>query len=171
MQDTIYLRFLLTYLQASRLALLTLVFPDTTSNGLSVTPPNPSQIPLLHNSTANLLPSSKNILTPISQEKTLAISVPYTSAPQFVQAIRELPCSQLGKIKDAYGNTVDQKRWMMSAVKGDTAGPQRSFTRRVSDAWTAFVDLLKVCLFFGPPYVDISDTYTMLYRTPRSLTL
>lgn len=98
---------------------------------------------MLDNNTATLLPSSKNLLSPISQEKTLAIAVPYQSTSQFLQSVRELPSPHVGQTTDAYGNTVEGKRWMMSAARGDAAGQQRTFTRRVADAWTAFVDLLK----------------------------
>jgi len=123
---------------------MTLVFPDSTSNGVSANLPATSEIPFLKNASAIVVPSSKNILTPISQEKTLAVSVDYALAPAFVQAIRELPSSEDTKARDAYGDKIDGKRWMMSAIKGDAAGQQRTFARRVSDAWTAFVDLLKV---------------------------
>lgn len=99
---------------------------------------------MLDNNTATLLPSSKNLLTPISQEKTLAIAVPYQTASQLIDSVRELPSPQNGKVTDAYGNAVEGKRWMMSAVRGDAAGQQRTFTKRMADAWTAFVDLLKV---------------------------
>lgn len=118
---------------------MTLVFPDSSLNGATVLPPNPGAIPLLDNDTIRILPPSKNILTPVSQEKTIAISIPYKDAPTFSHAIRELPGSHASQ-----NPPLDGKRWMMSAVKGEATGQQRSFPKRVSDAWTAFVDLLKV---------------------------
>ena len=128
---------------------MTLVFPDSTFEGVTANLPATSTIPYLNNASAIIVPSSKNILTPISQEKTIAVSMDYALAPSFVQAVRELPGTKETTAADAYGNKVDGKRWMMSAIKGDTAGQQRSFSRRVSDAWTAFVDLLKVNAKYG----------------------
>lgn len=151
-----------------QLALLTLVFPEATSSGLSTYAPVASSIPMLDNNTATLLPSSKNLLTPISQEKTLAIALPYQSASQLIQSVRELPSPQNEKVTDAYGNTVEGKRWMMSAVRGDAAGQQRTFTKRMADAWTAFVDLLKVSE--DSTVADILANISSLPRTPKSST-
>lgn len=132
---------------------MTLVFPDSTFEGVTANLPETSSIPYLNNASAIIVPSSKNILTPISQEKTLAMSVAYALAPSFIQAVRELPGTKETTTRDAYGNPMDGKRWMMSAIKGDTAGQQRSFARRASDAWTAFVDLLKVSGYYGTPLI------------------
>lgn len=137
-------RVWLTHAQDRQLALLTLVFPDSVSNGAPADLPTASALPYLNNASAALLPSSKNLLTPISSEKTLAVSMDYDLAPKFLQSVRELPCALRLPTRDAYGNNVDEKRWMMSALKGDSAVQQRSFSRRASDAWTAFVDVLKV---------------------------
>lgn len=153
---------------------MTLVFPDSIWDGIAVDPPSSSQIPGVSNSSAKVLPSSKNILSPISQEKTIAVSLPLSAAPSFLQSIRELPSSRSDKIVDAYGKQVEQKRWMMSAVKGDAAGQQRTFSKRVSDAWTAFVDLLKnaeeldiVIMALG--YISMWLTFVSLYISLRRL--
>lgn len=104
---------------------------------------------MLDNSTVKLLPSSKNILSPISQETTLAFSVPNDHAEDFLNSVQQL---------DANGQTVQdgvnnadgtlsrgKKVWVMSILREDMSGTHRGLKGRVYAAWTAFVDLLKVC--------------------------
>lgn len=78
----------------------------------------------------------------------MAFSVPENLSRKFVNSIRELPISYAQSqytIDDMEPDPALQgKRWMMSAVKGENLMNHRSFGRRVSDAWTAFVDVLKV---------------------------
>jgi len=38
----------------------------------------------------------------------------------------------------------EEKSWLMVASRGEAAGSNRTFSRKVADAWSAFVDLLKV---------------------------
>lgn len=119
------------------------------SDGASAAKPHAQSIQMLdNNNTINLLPSSKNLLSPISQESTLAFSLPFEQGPEFVTAIRELSVEQkAGMMKNNDNDNAmqrEEKRWIMGAAKGDANGHQRTFKRRASDAWTAFVDLLKV---------------------------
>jgi len=127
---------------AQELALMTLVFPDTVSNGAMVSLPEPKSFLLANASTVELLPSSKNLLSPISQETTVAISLSYGSAAEFITLIQELPVDTEENM--TAGNNEEKKRWIMSAARGDATSLQRTFRRRSLDAWTALLDLLKV---------------------------
>ena len=123
-------------------ALLTLVFPETVFDGEPVPIPQKATLSSLANTTSLALPSSKNLLSPISQETTLAYSTSYESAEDFLSSVQELSIDQNDKISRASGSS-DGLRWVLSAKRASTS-LQRSFKRRVLDAWTAFVDLLKV---------------------------
>lgn len=134
----------LTRLQAPRHhSLMTLVFPDSIHDGVQVVAPNRQTITSASNTTFDVLPASKNLLSPISQETTLAFAVPYVTSGDFLSSIQELPVFQGPVLAE---ETLDeQQAWIMSAKQNGGDGARRSFKNRTHDAWTAFTDLLKVC--------------------------
>lgn len=165
---------------ASRLALLTLVFPESPSNEAPF--PDSKLIFRLANNSANLLPSSKNLFSPLTPETTLAFTIPYETAPDFIRSAKELPVPDqsagLRKIfkvdndsDDGESNKpiAEEKRWIMSSVRGDPSGSLRSFGRRIADAWTAFVDLLKVSEMCRVTHTALADMLES--RMQRSWTL
>lgn len=97
------------------------------------------------------MPASKNLLSPISQDKTLVFSVPFDMATNFTSAVQELPVARpggrVGDINQDVEN--EEKSWLMVASRGEAAGSNRTFSRKVADAWSAFVDLLKVSSAVG----------------------
>ena len=103
-------------------------------------------MPFLQQRRVEALPASKNLLSPISQDKTLVFSVPYDMASNFTSAVQELPVARpggrVGDINQDAEN--EEKSWLMVASRGEAAGSNRTFSRKVADAWSAFVDLLKV---------------------------
>ena len=103
---------------------------------------------MLDTASVEVLPSSKNLLSPISHESTLAFSVPHDQASEFVSSVQELvanrdPNEDLNNDTDDSGHH-EQKRWIMGLVKGDISSGHHGFRKRAQAAWTAFVDLLKV---------------------------
>jgi hypothetical protein len=63
-------------------------------------------------------------------------------APEFANAVQGLPVARAsGHVED---ESDEDKRWLMVASRGEAAGSNRTFARKVADAWSAFVDLLKV---------------------------
>ena len=103
---------------------------------------------MLGTTLVEVLPSSKNLLSPISHESTLAFSVPNDQAPEFVSSVQELVAND-GSAEGLTSGTNDpvyheQKRWIMGLVKGDISSGHHGFRKRTQAAWTAFVDLLKV---------------------------
>jgi len=81
----------------------------------------------------------------------LVFSVPLEMAPEFARSIQKLPVSRTGEIATAQDDEHgEEKSWLMAASRGEAAGNNRTFARKVADAWSAFVDLLKVCLASAP---------------------
>lgn len=127
---------------------------------------------MVDNSSISLLPSSKNILSPISQESTFAISMPYGKAPTFVSSVKELAGFDARNPSSRLSKDGEEKRWIMAAARGDS--PTRTFKRRVVDAWTAFVDLLKnaeeldiIIMVLG--YLSMHLTFVSLFMSLRRL--
>lgn len=78
----------------------------------------------------------------------LVFSVPLDMAPEFAHSIQKLPVSRTGGVATSQDEEAgEEKRWLMAASRGEAAGNNRTFARKAVDAWSAFVDLLKVCLF------------------------
>lgn len=71
--------------------------------------------------------------------------MPYAEAPSFLATSQEIPLSrdatQVRYSDD--GSSVEEKKWIMKAVKSSTSG-SGSLRRWAKNAWSDFVDLLKV---------------------------
>jgi hydroxymethylglutaryl-CoA reductase (NADPH) len=123
---------------------LTFVFPESTSFNAAQTAPLGQQVLLPGNSSAELLPSSSNSFSTIAHDTSLAFSIPYSEAPEFLAAMQEIPAPE--DATESHGSndegTLEQKKWIMKAVKsGNNGGGLRKWTK---DSWTSFVDVLKV---------------------------
>lgn len=130
---------------AQHLALLTLVFPGSLSNNFARTAPSVVNVPISEKITAFSLPSTPNPLSSISQESTLAFSVPFSEASEFLDVVKELPNEAAFPSSlptDVQGMTA----WVMKAAKSNGNASKNSVHRWGSNAWTNFVDLIKVCI-------------------------
>lgn len=125
------------------LALLTLVFPHSSSNTFPRTAPQPEELPIPSNVSAYSLPNTPNSLSPISQDTSLAFSVPYVAVSRFLAAIQEVPNGALLNNESQDSDLQRTLVWVMEAAKGTEQSP-RSFVGWVVNAWTRFVDLVKV---------------------------
>ncbi|KAH8622406.1 3-hydroxy-3-methylglutaryl-coenzyme A reductase [Alternaria alternata] len=128
---------------AQELALVTLVFPESSTINSA-----PSQQSVPSNVSAKLLPSSSSSFSTFSHDTSLAFSIPYTEAADFLQAMQEISAPEdaaqsQGSEKEG---TREEKKWMMKASKnGSAPGGVRNW---IIESWTSFVDLLKVfCLW------------------------
>ncbi|KAI9704949.1 MAG: 3-hydroxy-3-methylglutaryl-coenzyme A (HMG-CoA) reductase isozyme [Candelina mexicana] len=164
---------------ARHLALLTLVFPNSLSAHSPQSAPDAQSIPLRPDSSHKQLPSTSNLLSPISQDTSLAFSLPYEEASDFLTAVREISGqsdiarrSRDGRLRTA--DSDEEKRWIMKAAKGTGNGSQRSFRKWASNAWTEFVDLLKnaesldiFIMVLG--YLSMHLTFVSLFLSMRRL--
>ena len=78
----------------------------------------------------------------------MALSVPITKADDFITSAWEIlytvsTSSDEGADRESLKSSED-RRWLMSATRNDEVNQQRTFKRRALDAWTAFMDLVKV---------------------------
>lgn len=126
---------------------MTLVFPDSLSNTYPRTPPLAEEVFISDNGSIQSIPSTGNALSPISQDTSLAFSVPYDEAPIFLSKIQELPNLAHFKSSEAADKATGQGSdgWIMKTVKDGGSASHTSFGVAARNAWTGFLDLLKVC--------------------------
>ncbi|KAK5122550.1 hypothetical protein LTR85_003813 [Meristemomyces frigidus] len=122
-------------------ALVTLAFPDT--NGSPYAAPIAQGVPLPEGSSAELLPSSANRLSPISSDTTLAFSMPYNEVASFLDSVKQVPAPTNGmaQVEDGSDDEPEQKRWLMK--NGRRGARSNGLLEWAENSWTAFVDLLK----------------------------
>ncbi|KAI9823256.1 MAG: 3-hydroxy-3-methylglutaryl-coenzyme A (HMG-CoA) reductase isozyme [Phylliscum demangeonii] len=156
---------------AQHLALLTLLFPDALAAGTSQPAPGPDAIPLAAESTSQRLPSTAPAPSPISQDATLAFSVPYDEAPAFLSAAHEIPVAT--GIKDEAGPE-DGGRWIMKAATRANPLSRRGVRNWARNAWSGLVDLLKnaesldiIIVFLG--YLLMHLTFVSLFLSMRRM--
>lgn len=126
---------------------MTLVFPDSLSNTYPKKAPSAQDVYVNENGKAQSIPSTGNPLSPISQDTALAFSVPYDEAPGFLTDIQELPNAERLIMPSVPNKTAGQalKGWVMKAARNNGRPTRTSFRTSARNAWTGFVDLLKVC--------------------------
>ncbi|KAF2662034.1 hypothetical protein K491DRAFT_337974 [Lophiostoma macrostomum CBS 122681] len=150
---------------AQELALVTLVFPESSSI-------NSAEHGIPHNVSAKLLPSSSNSFSTISPDTSLAFSIPFGEAPEFLTAMQEIAAGtdETGT-REAEGAR-EEKKWIMKAAKSGNA--PTGIRNWVRESWTSFVDLLKnadtgdiVIMAMG--YLAMHLTFVSLFLAMRRL--
>ena len=121
--------------ETRHLALTTFVFPDSSTTQVA---PLADAVPIPANVTAKALPSTSNLLAPISHDSSLAFSMVFSEVSDFLKSAQEIP----GRLEVTNGN--EHKIWMMKATRCNGIGSRRTYRVWLSDGWTSFVDLLKV---------------------------
>ncbi|KIW09523.1 hydroxymethylglutaryl-CoA reductase (NADPH) [Verruconis gallopava] len=154
------------------IALITFVFPNSISS-TPQTAPRPASVPTPSNSTASILPCSTGRLQSMSQDASLAYSMPFSEAPSFLAASQEIPVSKAAsqaRYSDD-GSKTEEKKWIMKAVRSPGSGGVRRWMR---NAWVDFVDLLKnaetldiVIMILG--YISMHLTFVSLFLSMRRL--
>jgi len=102
------------------------------------------EVPLPNNTTAHSLPSTPNPLSPISQDTTLAFAMPYGEAATFLDTVQELPNKAIFHPENNPENTHNSKLWVIKATKNNGQASPSTLRGWASNAWTNFLDLLKV---------------------------
>ncbi|OAX81689.1 hydroxymethylglutaryl-CoA reductase (NADPH) [Emergomyces africanus] len=149
------------------LALTTFVFPDSSSRSPQV-PPAANNVAIPSNCSAEPIPHTPNLLSPISHDSSLAFAVPYEQISEFLRAAQEIPTS-----KDAKDGA-EQKKWIMKATRSSSSGSRRALRIWFTDAWNSFVDLLKhaetvdiIIMVLG--YISMHLTFVSLFLSMRRL--
>ncbi|MBE3110873.1 MAG: hypothetical protein IMZ46_10240, partial [Acidobacteria bacterium] len=147
-------------------ALLTLVFPDSSSEESPAAPPAANAIPAPQNLSIRSLPSTDNSLTAYSQDSVLAFSLPYAEAAEFLVAAQEIPNGEeQGEGQD------ETKMWIMKAARVNT---RNTIIQYAKNAWGEFVDTLKnaeamdiVIMVLG--YLSMHLTFVSLFLSMRRM--
>ncbi|KAI0170017.1 3-hydroxy-3-methylglutaryl-CoA reductase [Hypoxylon sp. FL1284] len=156
---------------ADHLALVTLVFPESSADAAQ-TAPLPHTVPLPQNLSVSHLPSTSNTLTAYSQDSALAFAVKYGQAAEFLSAAQEIPNDVPGQEsrQTEYGKN-EHKMWIMKVAKGYTRG---SIVRWIHNAWTEFLDLIKnaetldiIIMVLG--YLSMHLTFVSLFLSMRKM--
>ncbi|KAI1105544.1 3-hydroxy-3-methylglutaryl-CoA reductase [Jackrogersella minutella] len=153
------------------LALVTLVFPESSEDGPQ-TAPLPHIVPLPQNLTISHLPSTSNPLTAYSQDSALAFAIKYAEAPEFLAAAQEIPNDVPGQeSRETELGQKEQKMWIMKVAKGYT---RSSVVRWVHNGWTEFLDLIKnaetldiIIMVLG--YLSMHLTFVSLFLSMRKM--
>ena len=118
------------------------MFPGSTSSNSPSIAPVSNAVPIPDNSSAEILPRSTNPLSPISYDTTLAFSVPYSEAPEFLAALQELPAATHVDNAEVDDEQPEKPpKWVMKPTRSAGSWSLRGW---LSNSWTSFVDLLKV---------------------------
>lgn len=149
--------------QARELALITLVFPESSTINSA-----PSQPSVPTNVSVERIPSSSSSFSTLSPDTSFAYALPYAEASDFLKAMHEI--SAPADVADAQGSdkegTREVKKWMMRASRNaSAAGGVRNW---IEESWTSFVDLLKVHTLLKQ---HARFLLTRPYRTPTVATL
>lgn len=155
---------------ADHLALITLVFPETTAAD-APNPPLVNAVPAPQNLSIRALPSTSNSFTTYAQDSALAFSMPYVQAPEFLTGAQEIPGDVASEETRDTEHGREKKMWIMKAAKAQT---RSSIARWVRNAWVDFIDLLKnaetldiVIMALG--YISMHLTFVSLFLSMRRM--
>lgn len=126
------------------MAIMTFVFPDSSSGNSPKTAPLAGAIPIPANSSACPLPSTLNPLSAISHDTTVAFSVPFGEASSFLDAVQEIP-DIAGAFAGGGSDNIQTRSWVIKTARSSGDGSKNALRNWASNAWTSFVDLIKVC--------------------------
>ena len=143
---------------------MTLVFPKSLSSNSPQTAPLANAVPIPNDTSVRSLPSTSNPFSPISQDTTLAFSVPFNEAATFIDGVLEIP----EDTKSSRENQNNGRKWAVKTSKNTGNGSIRNLRNWAANAWTGFVDLLKVCIIrFG--HFVLVDSHRALKPSISSL--
>lgn len=154
---------------ANHLALLTFVFPDTSSTDSGSSAPRSHIVPTPQNLSITQLPVTENSFNTYTLDSILAYSIPKQQAPEFVSAAKEIPDEEAEEIVTRHGR--EKKMWIMKAARVNT---RNTIVQWLSNAWVEFIDLLKnaetldiVIMVLG--YLSMHLTFVSLFLSMRRM--
>ena len=131
-------RELMSLQDGQSLVLVTLVFPESLANRFPRVAPLATDIRTPENGTVQIVPATGNALASISRDTALAFSVPDEQASAFLSRIQELPNG------NEQSPESQSRAWVMRTAGGKDSSPRASIARSMRNAWSGFVDLIKV---------------------------
>ncbi|CAI7597852.1 unnamed protein product [Penicillium discolor] len=151
-------------------ALMTLVFPGSYGVASQVASPFLAHLPV--NLSVIDLPSTSSPLTAYSKDKNFAFSVEYSSAPELMAAVQEIPNNSADqKLRVTQLIEMERQMWIMKAARAHT---KRSLAQWVHDTWTETLDLIKsaqtldvVVMVLG--YISMHLTFVSLFLSMKKL--
>ncbi|RAL16524.1 uncharacterized protein BO97DRAFT_402916 [Aspergillus homomorphus CBS 101889] len=145
---------------AEHFALLTLLFPDDASKSF----PTTAAFPVPANLSVTSLPATFNSFSQSVQDHVLALSVPYSEAPDFLSMAKEIATNDPLR-EPSHG---EGQMWIMKAARA-RARKQSDLTSWVRDTWVELVDLLRNAQV--PDVVTMVFGYAFMHLTFASLFL
>ena len=140
------------------MAIMTFVFPDSSSDNSPKTAPLADAIPIPANSSARPLPSTLNPLSAISHDTTVAFSVPFDEASSFLDAVHEIP-DMAGAFAGGNSDNIQKRSWVIKSARSSGEGSQNALRSWAANAWTAFVDLIKVSSSLRALCIELTEMW------------
>ncbi|EXJ66494.1 hydroxymethylglutaryl-CoA reductase (NADPH) [Cladophialophora psammophila CBS 110553] len=152
-------------LGSNHYALTTFVFPHSSSSHLA---PEANAIPVPSNVSAASIPTTSNLLSPISHDTSLAFYTSFSELPDFLRAVQELPAQH------AASDDQSHPSWTMKAVRLNGNGPRGAYRTWLSEGWSSFVDLLKHAetldiIIMSLGYLSMHLTFISLFLSMKRL--
>ncbi|EXJ87124.1 hydroxymethylglutaryl-CoA reductase (NADPH) [Capronia epimyces CBS 606.96] len=152
-------------LGADHHALVTFVFPDSSSLQLA---PEAHAVPTPANITATNIPTTSNVLSPISHDTSLAFYTSFSEVGDFLRAAQELPARNTASSDDSHAV------WVMKAARLNGNGSRGSYRAWLSEGWTSFVDLIKHAetldiIIMSLGYLSMHLTFISLFLSMKRL--
>ncbi|EXJ83297.1 hydroxymethylglutaryl-CoA reductase (NADPH) [Capronia coronata CBS 617.96] len=152
-------------LGADHYALVTLLFPDSSSLQLA---PEAHDVPIPSNITATNVPTTSNLLSPISHDTSLAFYTSFSEVADFLRAAQELPARNTES--EGNGDGV----WLMKAARLNGLGSRGSYRAWLSEGWSSFVDLVKHAetldiIIMSLGYLSMHLTFISLFVSMKRL--
>ena len=141
------------------------MFPDSSSNQLA---PDASSVPTPANVTSNSIPTTSNLLSPISHDTSLAFYTSFSELADFLRAAQELPA------QDTSSGEQRQPSWFMKAARLNGNGSRGAYRTWFREGWTSFVDLLKHAetldiIIMSLGYLSMHLTFLSLFVSMKRL--
>lgn len=154
---------------AQDMTLITLDFLESGNNSPNVAP---QKLSLPKNSAAELVPSSANILSPISSDTTLAFSVPYAETAQFLESVKEIPGTAEVEAVEDVDDRPERKLWLMKSAKKPNTS--QGWLDWAQNSWAAFLDLIKNAetldiIIMSLGYLSMYLTFISLFLSMRRM--
>lgn len=130
--------------------------------------PDAGAVSVPDNVTANSIPTTSNLLSPISHDMSLAFYTPFSELADFLRAVQALPAQNVPS--DDYGKT----QWTMKAARLNGNGSRGAYRTWLQEGWTSFVDLIKHAetldiIIMSLGYLSMHLTFLSLFVSMKRL--